>query len=80
MSDDWDGKILGISDTINTKVIPNIEKANRKAEGLSNRVESFFKYMSNNKYLEGEEQKGFGFNFDTLERELHRKFIPYDRR
>jgi len=87
---DWDGKILGISDTINTKVLPNIEKANRKAEGASNRVESFFKFRSNNKYLKGEEQRGIGINVEALERELYRKekprindsaikFIPFNR-
>jgi len=87
---DWDSKILHISDTINTKVLPNIEKANRKAEGASNRVESFFKFRSNNKYLKGEEQRGIGINVEALERELYRKekprindsaikFIPFNR-
>ena len=39
---DWDGKILDISDIINTKVLPNIEKANRKAEGATNRLDAFW--------------------------------------
>ena len=36
-----DSKILEITDTINTKLLPCIEQANRKIEGTTNRLDAF---------------------------------------
>lgn len=70
---DWDGKLLDITDTINTKLLPCIEKTSREVEGNTNRLNAFWKNRSKNKYLKGEEQRGVGINVEALERELSRK-------
>jgi len=47
---------------------------------LSHRIDTFWKSRSNNKYLKGEENRGFGINTEMLKQELENKYQDYKNR
>lgn len=74
---DLECKLGAMADDINTQIVPFIVNTNRTAEYLTRRVEGIWKYRSNNKYLKGEEKRGFGINTELLKKELERKHPEY---
>ena len=69
--DATDAKTLDTIDAINTKIIPVIQKTNRISTALTNRLDSFWRYRSNNRFLKGEYQRGMNINVEALEQILY---------
>ena len=74
---DLECKVGAMSDDINTQIVPFMVNTYRTAEYLTRRIEGIWKYRGTNKYLKGEEKRGFGINTEVLKRELERKHPEY---
>ena len=71
-----EGHLEYLSNTINKKVIPCIEKADRKADGVTNRLDTLYRARNPNTDMKDKEQKGIHINTEPLDKILHAKREP----
>ena len=60
-------KSLYFSDTVDTKIIPCIQKIDKKIEGVTNRLDTLYKFRNQNRYLKDKEQRGICINTEPLD-------------
>ena len=77
---DMEANLLEVADKINTSMLPFMVDLSKTTKTLSHRIDSFWKSRSNNKYLKGEENRGFGINTEMLKQELENKYQDYKNR
>ena len=76
-NEDLKTKFIESVEAINTTIIPFIIGTHRATQTLNQRIDSFWKSRDKNKYLRGEEQRGFGINTEIVKQELQNQYQEY---
>ena len=64
-----EGNLIGVTDEINTALLPLVIGINRRTQAITNRLDAYWKNRGYNRY-HNEEQKGFGINTEIIRQEL----------